>query len=500
MMTRLLLLGCCATALAAAEAPPAAPQVVEPPATARQEGLDRVISSTKQFTINGGTPETRAAAAMLAEEAKGEMSRLLQEPNNAPIKGIANPAAESDWWKVPISITLHGKQGDPLPRRTIATRILIRETGFEVHLDVHLSRGIENERLKYGVTGAMIYARSLKDRPTAESETPFLVPPWLNDGLREATAWKENRSDRNLYEALFRSGGLFKLDDLFSLDERGFEEMDGAMRAAFRISSGSLVMALLEQSQGKEGFRAFVTEVAAYQGEMPGLLRKHFPDLNLSETSLSKWWQLQLANIGGQGLATDVLTVAKTETALNEALRLEFLDPEGIIRQKELSAWPELAGLPELERASAVRPAQDSLVRLSYRSFPSYRPILAEYEIVLGNLAKNSTADVAATLEALSSRRSTMTARAIHLRDYLDLYEINSAREISGTFDDYMRLKDSLKANPHQREDDLSKYLDRMEAIFIRAIDANQLQADPYSPEIDPMSSPLPELPPLPSH
>jgi hypothetical protein len=61
-----------------------------------------------------------------------------------------------------------------------------------------------------------------------------------------------------------------------------------------------------------------------------------------------------------------------------------------------------------------------------------------------------------------------MTARAARARDYLDWFEITRARETSGAFDDYQRLKDRLKANPHLRNDDLSAYLDRMDRLFHR--------------------------------
>ena len=107
------------------------------------------------------------------------------------------------------------------------------------------------------------------------------------------------------------------------MEDRDFEDLDGAMRAAFRVSSGPLAMVLLQQPEGKDKFRAFLGDVADYHGEMPALMRKHFPELNLSETSLAKWWQLQLAQNGYQNLASDVLTVAKTESILVEALRLD---------------------------------------------------------------------------------------------------------------------------------------------------------------------------------
>jgi hypothetical protein len=453
MTHRFLFLGFLCTALTLAEEIPRAVQVVEPPEPLKLDGMDRVVSRTKQFRVSGGETRDRTTVSQLAEDAKDELLRLT---------------GEKDTWKIPVTIDLHGKSGDPMPLRTAAIQILVSDIGYGLRLDVHLSRGIEHERFKHAVTSALIYERALRGLPAQESESRFFVPPWLVDGLREATAWRLNHSDRRLYEALFKTGGLFKIDELFALDERGFEEMDAAMRAAFRVSAGSLVMALLQQPQGKEGFRAFLTDVAAFEGETPALLRKHFPELNLSETSLSKWWALQLANIGDRNLATDILTIAQTEAALNEALRLDFRTAEGILQQKELSAWPELAALPESARASAVRLAQDALVRLSYRCFPSYRPILAEYQIVLSAIAKNKTDGLSDQLVALDERRATMSAKAKRARDYLDWFEITRARETSGAFDDYMRLKDRLKANPHRRSDDLSKYLDRMDAIFSR--------------------------------
>jgi hypothetical protein len=478
MIIRSLATGVFLTVLTVAEEVPRAVQVAEPPKELKLAGQDQVVSHTLQFRVRGGDPLDRAAHASLCEEAKNELLKLTEE---------------QDAWKVPVNVVLHGKRGDPMPARTKALGILWSEVGYDLKLDIHLSRGIEQERFKHSVTSALIYERTLRNRQAKESDTPFFVPPWLVDGLREATAWRLNQSDRRLYEALFRTGGLFKIDDLFAVSERNFEEMDAAMRAAFRVSSGALVMALLQQSQGKDGFRSFLTEVAAYQGEMPGLLRKHFPELNLSETSLSKWWTLQLANIGGQNLLTDILTISQTEKALTEALRLNFRTPEGILQQKELSAWPELAALPEPERIKAVRLAQDALVRLSYRCFPSYRAMIAEYQIALNDIAKNTPRELANRLTALDERRSTMSAKAVRARDYLDWFEITRARETSGAFDDYIRLKERLKANPHRRGDTISKYLDRMDSIFDRG---DQPLAPQTSPSPD--FAEIPGLPPLP--
>jgi len=453
MIPRPLVFGILLTALASAQEIPRAVQIAEPPERAKAAALDQVVSRSKQFKVGGGDGIVRASVALLAEETKDELLRLTEE---------------KDEWKVPITIILHGKPGDPMPPRTVNMELFSNENGYDLRMDVHLSRGIEQERFKYSTTSALLYERSLRDRKKTDDDRPLLVPPWLADGLLEATAWRLGRSDRRLYEALFKTGGFFKIDGLLGIDDKEFEDLDGATRAAFRVSSGALVMALLEQPQGKEGFRAFLSEVAGFEGEMPTLLRKHFPELNLSETSLAKWVQLQLAAKGALNPLTDILTITQTETALGEALRLNFRTEEGIVQQKELSDWPQLAGIKEPERIAAVRLAQDALVRLSYRCFPSYRPLLSEYQLILTLIAKNKTTDVAARLAALQETRETMKAKATRARDYLDWFEITRARETSGVFDDYMRLKDRLKANPHQRKDELSNYLDKMDKIFYR--------------------------------
>ncbi len=462
-----------------AASPVPAPVPVAPPTRPPVPGSDRATSRSGQFRVNGADGLLRGTVALMAEDAKDELLLLT---------------GEKDAWKVPVSIILQGKQGDPLPPRSLALKLLFNEVGFELRLDVHLSRGIETERFKHTTTTALLYERALRARPPGQPETPLRAPPWLVEGLREATAWQQKRSDRRLYEALFKHGGLFKLDDLFGVTEAQYEELDGAMHAAFRVSSGALVMALLKQPQGRPGFLSFLSESAAFEGEMPTLLRRHFPDLNLSQTSLEKLWALQIADLTTPTL-TEVLTIAETETALDDALHLNFRTAEGDAQRKPLSDWQEINALKDAERAEAVRPAQDSLVRLSYRCFPSYRPLIAEYQIALGAIARNKTKKTSAQLAGLLETRHTMLAKSTRARDYLDWFEITRARQTSGVFEDYLRLKERLHAQPRNRDDNLSKYLDRMNQIFARNLPNSPAKQPPGRPGGNPFQAPA-NLPP----
>lgn len=409
-----------------------------------------VRSHTEQFIISGGDPAVRGTAANLAEETKLELRRLTEE---------------KDEWKVPVAIELVGKPGDPVPLRSTVIDIWYDENGYQVRILVSLSRGLPVKPFKRAVMSSLIYARGLADREKVNSETPLSVPPWVVEGLLEATAWSQKQSDRSLYDALFQHGGLFKLNDLFAVGGADFVTIDAASKAAFKVSSGALVMALLEQPEGKAGFQAFLADLPTFEGEMPALLRRHFPDLNLSQTSLAKWWALQMANKGTAPLS-EAMSVVATERALEEALRLRYNDAEGVMHLIPLSDWSKIEDLDEEKRASAVSLAEGDLLRLSYRCFPSYRPLLLEYQILLKKLALGETEELTGALAELSETREIMQAKAKRARDFLDWFEITRARETSGVFDDYLNLKARLKAQPRQRKDDLSKYLDRLEPLF----------------------------------
>lgn len=448
--------------LAAEEAPPRATVMVEGQVEAAP---GEAVSRSQHFRVTGSDAGTRGTVALLADQTRDELRILTEERGEEDVK-------------VPIRIMLAGKPGDPLPPQPLVMQLVFDETGYQLRVHAHLGRGIDNGKFANVLTSALVYERTLRNRRPGDDEEEYVVPPWLVEGLREATAWRLKTSDRRLYESLFKKGGLYNMDQLFGLTDPFHRELDAATLAAFRVSSGALVMALLEQPQGKEGFRAFLSEVAAYHGEMPALLRKHFPELNLSESSLSKWWALQMATMGTPPL-TDSLSIADTEKTLGEVLRMQMRGEGGLVVERPVSEWRELEELEPVERIEALRAAQEGLWRLSYRSFPSYRPMLVEYQEVLTSLERWRTAKVDEKLQSLAASRELMVAKAERARDYLDWFEITRARETSGEFDDYLRLKDQLQERRHRRTDPLSKYLDRMDEWFGRGLDQPQHFASP---------------------
>jgi hypothetical protein len=410
-----------------------------------------VISRSKQFKISGADPATRAVAANLAEDSKDEILRMLEE---------------RDDWKVPVIVEMRGKFGDPVPLRSTVLNLDYNEVGYQVKIFVNLSRGLPKESYQRAVIAGCIMARSLKDTAISDANVRRSVPPWLVEGISEAISWRLGQSDRRLYDALFRHGGLYKLEDLFELNEAGLLALDAASKAAFRVSAGALVMALSEQPDGKAGMRAFLKEAPSYSGEFPVLLRQHFPELNMSQSGLAKWWNLQLASKGTAPLA-EALSVTKTDEELERALKLRYRDAENAMHEVPIREWNRVPELSQAERVESVRLTEEELVRLSYRCFPSYRPLLQEYQLVLSRWVAGDTKDISTSMLKLAETREVMVAKSARARDFLDWFEITRARETSGEFDDFLTLKNRLKAQSNPRKDSITKYLDRLDPLFV---------------------------------
>lgn len=442
-------------ALASAESEPGGEPPQPPPALPENT---TVTSRTKQFRISGGNQLGRGLCAILAENAKEELLQVMQQP---------------DQWKIPISVVLHGEPGDKAPANRFVTRLKVVGGVYQLQLDMHLAQGLQVERFKRAVTEMLLYERSLKAQALMDDAISLSIPPWLSLGLREASAWQTQQSERRLYAAMFKQDGAFKVEDLLSVDRSDHAGFDEASEVAFRVSSGALVMALLEQPGGRDAFTKFLDEAASFQGEMALLLRRHFPELNLSPNSLAKWWALQMASQGGLQRLTDVMSIAETEEELAASLFLEIPpvgeEAEAAPARQGLDQWQKIVELEPKQRAAAVRPAQSALVHLSYRCFPSYRPLLIEYQKQLIRLSQGDEKAVGEALAELSQAREIMRAKSQRGRDYLDWFEITRARETSGVFDDYLKLKSQLKKRENARKDGMSLYLDQMQNLFERS-------------------------------
>lgn len=466
-----LLMGACYCLILASTAraedpaplPDLPPVIVQPSTGPGGEPGSTVRSQSGQFQVSGGDLRQRGSLALLLEESRTALQSLLEE-KDGPVKTAKNESPPPGM--IPIHVTLEGKPGDPPKTPRIAYSLRYAEDSFLLGMRIDVSQGIDHDELDHATLALLLYERSLRGVKPGDLDGSLVVRPWLVEGLRETKNWREDHGDWQLYQGVLKSGGGFTMDELFEMDEDHWKSLDPSSQMSFRALSGATVMALLGQSKGPEAFRSFLSEAARNAGETPVLMRRHFPDLNLSEKSLAKWVQLTLAQISTPKL-TESMSVAATEAGLEDALKLHFRDKDGNAVVRGMEAWKEVSEMKEAERASAVRVAQENLIRLSYRCFPSYRDALAEYQQILKDLAKGNTKKIEQQLVELNDERQIRKQRAERARDYMDYFEISRARNVSGQFDDYMKLKKELDEKPRgDRTDRMSHAMDVLNATY----------------------------------
>ncbi|MBB5350555.1 hypothetical protein HNR46_000783 [Haloferula luteola] len=412
------------------------------------EMASRVESESGQFGVSGGDAAVRGSVALQAESVRASFLKLL--------------GAEATEKPLPIEILLYGKAGDPPKARPLAYELRFTPDHFLLRIHVDLSRGLDHDRLDSAVLSGLLFDRALAGVKPGALDSPLRAPSWLLVGLEEAQEWADGRGDRRLYEGVFKQKGRFEIDALLSMTNDQHERLDGVSKSIFRVQSGALVMALLGQSGGKAAFVEMCDEAARYGGEFPMLLRRHFPELNLSEKSLVKWWSLTLAKLSEAPLS-EAMGIAETEKRLEEALVLQYFTDEGVRHQVPILDWKSLPTLGDAARMEVVRPVQDSLSHLSYRCFPSYRPLILDYQRWLVSWASGEKEPQPLLME-MEETREIMTQRALRARDYLDFVEIHDAHELSGSFDDFMELKREIDRNVRvPRKDRITRYLDAMQ-------------------------------------
>ena len=418
---------------------------------ANEEAAERrVVSESGQFGVSGGESGVRGSVAMQADALRAKFIRMAGEPGGK---------------RTAIEIRLVGQPGDPPKARPLAYELRHTPDRFVLNIHVDLARGVPHERLEEALIAALLFDRALAETPVGDLPRPLSVPPWLIVGIREAWAWAGGLGDRKLYESVFKKGGGFGFEEMMAMGSTAHEKLDGISRQIFRAQSGALVMAMLDQPGGAAGFAAVCAELPGYEGEIPLLLRQKFPDMNLSERSLAKWWALTLARLADAPL-TEVMSIRETEEALAAALVLRYQDAEGARIEVPLESWEEIPELGVAARIEAVRPLQDALGHLSYRCFPSYRPLLLSYQQWLADWAADADGGGVDLIE-LAETREIMLQRGLRARDYLDFIEIRDATELSGSFEDYLLLKEQLKERTRApRTDPLTRYLDAIDAVY----------------------------------
>lgn len=369
--------------------------------------------------------------------------------------------------QIPIIIRLYGKEGDKERKENLVSEIVDIQGQYQLRLHIHLAKGVDNRRLRYHLMELLLYERGLGAGQNVEDDERVLVKPWLIVGMLEALDIKAGTAEKKIYQADLPYFKILPLDQVFAASEAEWQAMQERKPLAFRAISGAMVNALLRQPDGRSSISNYLADVATFKGEMENLMRKHFPGMNKSQNSLEKWVDLEMAELGTAHM-TDVYSIVDTDRRLESILVLRYQDPERGAVSVGIDGYQEVLKLEPAERFNAVAGARAELERLSYRCFPTYRPLLGEYAEILRELAEGEDKEISTRLKNLSDVRMKFQAAGKRVRDYLDWFYITQSHDVSGAFKEYRELSDALKreAMRPSSQDSTEQYLDQVQKIF----------------------------------
>jgi len=109
-----------------------------------------------------------------------------------------------------------------------------------------------------------------------------------------------------------------------------------------------------------------------------------------------------------------------------------------------------------------------ALTALQQRSAILFRPIVVEYTALVSELSEGKNKNAAERLAKLRERTQRALDQSKAIRDQLDLHEANSSPAMSGAFEDYLRLPETIQKELPPRQDAISKYLDSLEREFAK--------------------------------
>ena len=118
------------------------------------------------------------------------------------------------------------------------------------------------------------------------------------------------------------------------------------------------------------------------------------------------------------------------------------------------------------DRQEIFKRCLTALSVLQQRSAVLLRPIIGKYLVVVSELSQGKNRDAAKRLGELRRELTKTSDQSLALRDLLDVHEANSNPAMSGTFEDYLRLPQTIEQELPPRSDAISRYLDALDREF----------------------------------
>lgn len=468
----------------AREAAPVTPEQARAQAVERQvprvrlrpeDPVQHTFSEGSPFHVWGGNRAQRSNLFTAA----GLVRRAMLQALNFP-----------DQWNHPIVLQIREDLSpDSGQKHPVWTTISQVDGDFRIEINLVPHRNaVPGPVLKENLIRALLADQILKDKAGLDlTGAPVPPPDWLLHGTLALMEYREMGRMSLTFSQIFALGRVLSVPDILNADPA---HMTSISLTIYRVSCGALLMMLIDQNKGGEKLAGLLPSLAHAGADPAALIEKAYPALTASSNSLSKWWSLQVATLSQPGME-EVQTPAETEAQLHDSLLLRYSQPtpkparNGAVKRLFSRTKPEEtpsappAPSPAMQEADIVAYARvlsvsDSdrifnqaglaLTRLMLRANPLYRPIIAEYQEVVRQLAKGKNhRSYPATLARLATTRKKLQETVQEVENHLDWYEATQTATPSGQFEHYLRAAAASAAPAPRRTDPVSTYLDQVE-------------------------------------
>mgnify|MGYP001209317893 CR=1 FL=1 len=402
----------------------------------------RSVSSSEQFVVYADSGPTRSKIAIRAEDLKKEFLDLLQVKENP--------------WKVPIILNI----GAPPPnkKRPPKSQFGVYEGDAEtakIQIDVFDLSHLDSSDFDAQILTAVALEYAYRNTPILAGRSFEMPPPWLAEGVLERLQAKRGGVKASLYSSLLAGGKTPKLESFLDTDPA---RLDPTSRAIYRAQSAAFIEALLDLPEGRKGLREFLSAPRKARGALNDLPAA-FPSLQNDREQLGRKWLLAIARASASN-RVDPLSTRETATQLAEILDVKPLpDP----KHPEVAAMSGPYALETIARSQGgpfiLAQTADSLLRLSIRAHPLYKPVVDEYLSIVRELAARPKRRVDKRISAAEQMRAALTQQTTEMNDYIDWVEATQLREEN---EDVAAAVIEVEAiqSPPPRTDAITRYID----------------------------------------
>lgn len=414
----------CAAAVTPVRAQLVAPELLKPE--------NRTVSSSKQFTVFGGSREVRSDLVRRAEQLR---------------EGLRQELHLTDEWRIPVLLTITPQDGLRLRQPRLFAQVYdAGDAGRKLQLDLSPSVLADRQAVDDAILRSLLLELALRRQKFSGNR--FVEPPsWLVGAMSAALAKREPGEEARIYSALLGTSGMPKLDRFLRQDAASLR---GRAREIHEAQSLALYRCLLEVpgGRGKIVDNLMLPEPARDPMER---FAQSWPDLAEDSSRLARLWALGLARLSSPS-RVEYLSAAETSSAL-----------AAVLNSPEWAGQPEEAGEKLVADAKTeegrfrMEKCATDLRNLGFRAHPLYSALVEEYRGMFDNLSRGKRRGVTARFAETEELRAALDARSAEMTDFLNWYQANAASQ--SPFVAAPRPKEPEAA----RNDAVSRYLDSVE-------------------------------------